>query len=44
MGAVANCTVVHYGTTWDDSTLLEEVKQNNLELEKKDGIKPPFPL
>jgi len=42
MGATANVTVVHYGTTWDDSTLLEEVKQTNLELERKDGIKRHF--
>ncbi len=42
MGASTNCTVVHYGTTWDDSTLLEEVKQTNLELEKKDGIQRHF--
>ena len=42
MGASTNCTVVHYGTTWDDTTLLEEVKQTNLELEKKDGIKRHF--
>jgi hypothetical protein len=33
---------VHYGTAWDDSTLLEEVKQCNLELERKDGIKRHF--
>ena len=42
MGATNNVTTVHYGTTWDDSTLLEEVKQTNLELEKKDGIKRHF--
>jgi hypothetical protein len=42
MAAAANCTVVHYGTTWDDSTLLEEIKQTNLELEKKDGIRRHF--
>ncbi len=42
MGAVTNVTTVHYGTTWDDSTLLEEVKQTNLELERKDGIKRHF--
>lgn len=42
MGATTNCTVVHYGTTWDDTTLLEEVKQTNLELAKKDGIKRHF--
>ncbi len=42
MGATTNVTTVHYGTTWDDSTLLEETKQINLELEKKDGIKRHF--
>lgn len=42
MGATTNCTTVLYGTTWDDSTLLEEVKQSNLELEKRDGIKRHF--
>ena len=35
-------TTVLYGTTWDDSTLLEEVKQVNLELERKDGITRHF--
>ena len=42
MGSATNVTTVHYGTTWDDSTLLEEVKQTNLELERKDGIKRHF--
>ncbi len=42
MGAVTNTTTVHYGTTWDDSTLLEEIKQTNLELERKDSIKRHF--
>jgi hypothetical protein len=42
MTATTNCTVVHYGTTWDESTLLEEIKQTNLELEKKDGIQRHF--
>jgi hypothetical protein len=42
MGATTNVTTVHYGTTWDDSTLLEEVKQSNLELERKDGIRRHF--
>jgi len=42
MGSTTNCTTVHYGTTWDDTTLLEEVKQANLELEKKDGIRRHF--
>ena len=30
------------GTTWDDSTLLEETKQTNCEMEKRDGIKRHF--
>lgn len=42
MASASNATTVHYGTTWDDNTLLEEVKQINLELEKKDGIKRHF--
>jgi hypothetical protein len=42
MGAATNVTTVHYGTTWDDTTLLEEIKQQNLELEVKDGIKRHF--
>jgi len=42
MGATTNVTTVHYGTTWDDSTLLEEVKQTNLELERADGLKRHF--
>ena len=42
MGATTNVTTVHYGTTWDDATLLEEVKQTNLELEARDGIKRHF--
>jgi hypothetical protein len=42
MGAATNVTTVHYGTTWDDTTLLEEVKQTNLELERRDGIKRHF--
>jgi hypothetical protein len=42
MGATTNVTTVHYGTTWDDKTLLEAIKQTNLELEKKDGRKRHF--
>ncbi len=42
MGATTNVTTVHYGTTWDDTTLLEEVKQTNLELEKRDGVRRHF--
>ncbi|MDP2728715.1 MAG: hypothetical protein Q8P59_14400, partial [Dehalococcoidia bacterium] len=42
MGATTNCTKVYYGTAWDDTTLLERVKQENLELERKDGIRRHF--
>ncbi len=42
MGATTNVTTVHYGTTWDDATLLEEVKQTNLELERLSGVKRHF--
>jgi len=42
MGATTNVTTVHYGTTWDDSTLLDEVKQTNCELERRDGIRRHF--
>jgi hypothetical protein len=42
MGATTNVTTVHYGTTWDDATLLEEVKETNLELERRDGIRRHF--
>jgi hypothetical protein len=42
MASAHNTTTVHYGTTWNDSTLLEEIKQTNLELERKDGIRRHF--
>jgi len=42
MVSSSNATTVHYGTTWDDTTLLEEIKQTNLELEKKDSIRRHF--
>jgi hypothetical protein len=42
MGSSTNVTTVHYGTTWDDTTLLEEVKLANLEAQRKDGIKRHF--
>lgn len=42
MCSTTNATTIHYGTTWDDSTLLEEVKQANLERERKDGVKRHF--
>jgi hypothetical protein len=42
MGSTTNVTNVLYGTTWDENTLLERVKQDNLELQKKDGIQRHF--
>jgi hypothetical protein len=42
MASSTNATTVHYGTTWDDRTLLEQTKLSNIELEKRDGIKRHF--
>ena len=42
MAATANATIVYYGTPWDDSTLLEQARETNLELERKDGIRRHF--
>ena len=42
MGATANATTVHYGTAWHDTSLLEQVKQSNLELQRSDGIQRHF--
>ena len=42
MASAFNATTILYGTTWDDSTLLEETKQANLELQKIDGIQRHF--
>jgi hypothetical protein len=42
MGSATNVTTILYGTTWDSNTLLEEVKQSNLELERTDGIRRHF--
>ncbi|MFU8796137.1 MAG: hypothetical protein ACNA7X_02420 [Dehalococcoidia bacterium] len=42
MASASNATTVLYGTTWDNNTLLEEVKQSNLELESQDGVRRHF--
>jgi hypothetical protein len=42
MGSATNVTTVLYGTPWDDFTLLEEMKQLNLELERRDGLRRHF--
>ncbi|MBA2084736.1 hypothetical protein DMTZ50_0541 [Dehalococcoides mccartyi] len=42
MGATTNVTTVLYGTTWDSFSLLEEIKEQNIEKEQKDGLKRHF--
>ena len=42
MGASTNATTVLYGTPWDGNSLLEEQKQQNLEAERRDGIRRHF--
>jgi hypothetical protein len=42
MAATANATTVYYGTPWNDSTLLEQARETNLELERKDGVRRHF--
>ena len=42
MGASTNVTTVLYGTPWEGHSLLEEAKEANLELERRDGIRRHF--
>ncbi len=42
MGASTNATTVLYGTPWDGDSLLEEQKQLNLEMERRDGVRRHF--
>ncbi len=42
MGASTNVTTVLYGTPWDGQSLLEEVKEVNLELQRRDGVQRHF--
>lgn len=42
MASSTNATTVHYGTTWDDGTLLEQIKQQNLEQSALDSIQRHF--
>ncbi len=42
MAAPTNATTVYYGTPWDDTTLLEQAVQANLEQERRDGIRRHF--
>ncbi|MFN8533300.1 MAG: hypothetical protein U0556_07115 [Dehalococcoidia bacterium] len=42
MGASTNVTSVLYGTAWDGSTLLEQVKEEHLAQQRRDGIQRHF--
>ncbi|HEU4760122.1 MAG TPA: hypothetical protein VFT91_09105 [Dehalococcoidia bacterium] len=42
MAAATGATTVLYGTPWDDSTLLEQAVQANLEAERRDGVRRHF--
>ncbi len=42
MAASTGATTVYYGTPWDDSTLLEQAVEQNLELQRRDGIRRHF--
>lgn len=42
MAASTNATRIYYGTPWADDSLLERQKRENLELEKRDGIRRHF--
>ncbi len=42
MAATTNATMVYYGTAWDETCLLAQVREQHLELERRDGIKRHF--
>jgi len=42
MASTTNATTVLYGTAWSSDTLLAIVREHNLELERKDGIRRHF--
>ena len=42
MGATGNATTVLYGTPWDGATLLESMAAENVEMERRDGIRRHF--
>ncbi|MGD0766549.1 MAG: hypothetical protein ABR978_09660, partial [Dehalococcoidia bacterium] len=42
MAASTGATTVLYGTAWDDRSLLEQTKQTNLELQRRDGVRRHF--
>jgi hypothetical protein len=42
MAAPYGATIVYYGTPWDDSSLLEQAVQHNLELQRRDGVHRHF--
>jgi hypothetical protein len=42
MASSTGATIVYYGTPWDESTLLEQAVQHNIELQRRDGIQRHF--
>ncbi len=42
MGATGNATTALYGTPWDGATLLESMAAENVEMERRDGIRRHF--
>lgn len=42
MASSTGAPTVHYGTPWDDPTLLEQAVQHSLELQRRDGIRRHF--
>jgi hypothetical protein len=42
MAAAHGATIVFYGTPWDGTTMLEEMREHHLELERRDGVRRHF--
>jgi hypothetical protein len=42
MGATGAATVVFYGTAWDETCLLAQVRERHLALERRDGVQRHF--
>ncbi|HEY8490586.1 MAG TPA: hypothetical protein VIO14_06305 [Dehalococcoidia bacterium] len=44
MAAARNATVVFYGTAWEESSLLERMRQHHLAQERRDGVRRHFQI
>ncbi|MHB8576649.1 MAG: hypothetical protein ACYDCQ_15100 [Dehalococcoidia bacterium] len=42
MGAATNATTVYYGTAWDETCLLAQMRARHRELERRDGVQRHF--